>query len=227
MEKWRDLAPWLAQPVHFVHEPAEEDRITAAYLRDTAEQAGLKTSSLLMKDIGWRTSDSTFVDLQNQSMRSIFKLYPWEWLFQDEFAPHLLTTQEHVTWIEPIWKMLWSNKALLPILWELFPDHELLLPAYFDDPKRLNSYVKKPIFGREGANIHIVQHGITMEATSGNYPDGPFIYQEYTELATAGGIRAVIGSWLIDGEPGGIGIRETAGLITGNTSCFVPHLFHP
>jgi len=33
----------------------------------------------------------------------------------------------------------------------------------------------------------------------------------------------VIGSWVIDGESAGIGIREENSIITKNTSRFVPH----
>ncbi len=44
-------------------------------------------------------------------------------------------------------------------------------------------------------------------------------------MATANGKTAVFGSWLVDGEPAGMGVRESTGLITNNTSCFVPHLF--
>jgi glutathionylspermidine synthase len=35
----------------------------------------------------------------------------------------------------------------------------------------------------------------------------------------------VLGSWLVDGKPCGIGIREPDGYVTTNVSRFVPHLF--
>jgi glutathionylspermidine synthase len=50
------------------------------------------------------------------------------------------------------------------------------------------------------------------------------VYQKLASLAGADGNTAVIGSWLIEGEPAGIGIREASGLIATNTSRFVPHL---
>jgi glutathionylspermidine synthase len=59
--------------------------------------------------------------------------------------------------------MLWSNKALLAILWELNPGHELLLPAYLDGPRELTSYVRKPLFGREGSGIAVVRDGVAVE----------------------------------------------------------------
>ena len=44
--KWRDIAPYLQQPVHFASADTEEDVLTVVYLRDTAEQAGLKHSAV-------------------------------------------------------------------------------------------------------------------------------------------------------------------------------------
>jgi glutathionylspermidine synthase len=224
--KWRDLASYLATPVYFVHEPVEEDRMTVGYLRDTAEQAGIKTATILMSNIGWHAAHRAFVDLEERPIRSVFKLYPWEWLLQDKFGPHLFELKEPVQWIEPAWKMLWSNKALLAVLWQLFPDHPFLLPAYLDGPHDLSSYVRKPLLGREGANVTIVRDGITMESTAGDYGEGLFLYQQYVDLACSGSIRAIIGSWLIDGEPAGIGMRESDNLVITNTSRFVPHLFN-
>ena len=118
-----------------------------------------------------------------------------------------------------------SNKALLAILWELFPGHELLLPAFLDGPHDLHSWVRKPFFGREGANVVVSLHGITMESTAGSHASEPCVYQQYAGLASSGSTRAVIGSWLIDGEPAGIGIRESDVYVTTNTSRFVPHFF--
>ena len=64
--------------------------------------------------------------------------------------------------IEPGWKMILSNKAILPIMWQLYPDSPYILPAYFDE-KQLklsnSSYIKKPILSREGANIEVIKNG--------------------------------------------------------------------
>ena len=128
-------------------------------------------------------------------------------------------------WIEPIWKMMWSNKALLAVLWELNPGHELLLPAYLDGPRDLSSYVRKPLLGREGSGIAVVQNGVCVDGSLSSDSAQRYVYQALASMAQAGGKTAVFGSWLVDGEPAGMGIRESRGLITNNTSCFVPHLF--
>jgi glutathionylspermidine synthase len=225
--KWKDLLPWLKQPVYFGHDGSEEDFMTISYLRDTAEQGGHRTVPIRMHDIGWEEATKRFVDLERRPMESIFKLYPWEWLLSERFGQHALDTMGSVRWIEPIWKMLWSNKALLAILWELNPNHELLLPAYLDGPRSLKDYVAKPLFGREGAGIKVFRNWVLEadRAEDAKKDAGEFVYQKLASLAEAQGNTAVIGSWLIDGEPAGIGIRESTGLVTTNTSRFVPHLF--
>jgi glutathionylspermidine synthase len=237
--KWKDLLPYVSQPVYFSHDGGEEDAMTIAYLRDTAQQAGLKTEALAMKQIGWEKRQGQFVDLRGEPIRTLFKLYPWEWLVKEQFGPHALETMDaesqkpvfgKVQWIEPIWKMLWSNKALLAVLWELNPGHELLLPAYLDGPRKMQNYVRKPLLGREGNGVSIfrnwawVEGAAVDEAKIPQEADG-FLYQGLASMAQADGRTAVFGSWLIDGEPAGMGIRESAGMITGNTSRFVPHLF--
>jgi glutathionylspermidine synthase len=130
--KWKDLIPYLQQPLYFAGVDEPEDQLTLVYLRDTAEQAGLKTLQMFMEEIGWNEDAKAFLDPAEDQMFSIFKLYPWEAMVREEFGVHALDTYPQMRWIEPIWKMLLSNKGILPILWELYPNHELLLPAFFE-----------------------------------------------------------------------------------------------
>jgi len=223
--KWKDLAGYVHPPVCFACESCDEDWMTITYLRDTAQQAGLQTAALAMPEIGWNPALHRFVDGANRPVETIMKLYPWESILADRFGPHALETMGATQWIEPIWKMLWSNKALLAILWEMYPGHRLLLPACLDSPCDLDAWVRKPLLGREGANVTVNLNGITVEDTSGRYADGGFVYQQYVDLAAGGASRMILGSWLVDGEPCGMGIREPDGYVTNNTSRFVPHLF--
>ena len=241
--KWKDLKDYTTSPIYFANAGTDEDRLTVSYLQDTAQQAGMHTTHIAMADIGWDSKRSCFVDLANHPIGTLFKLYPWEWLLNEPFAAQALSTlppqsplQQYgprkdrrmwgsMLWIEPIWKMMWSNKALLAILWELNPRHELLLPAYLDGPRDMKSYVRKPLLGREGSGIAVVQNGVCVEGSlTGDSAQG-YVYQALASMAQAGGKTAVFGSWLVDGEPAGMGIRESRGMVTNNTSCFVPHLF--
>jgi len=241
--KWKDLKDFTTSPIYFANAGSDEDRMTVAYLQDTAQQAGIHTTHIGMADIGWDSERLCFVDLNNHPIGTLFKLYPWEWLLNEPFSAQALSTlppqspmQQYgprkdrrmwgsTLWIEPIWKMMWSNKALLAILWELNPGHELLLPAYLDGPRDLKSYVRKPLLGREGSGIAAVQNGACVEGSMSADKNEGFVYQAIAPMAKADGKTAVLGSWLVDGEPVGMGVRESRGLITNNTSCFVPHLF--
>ena len=100
-------------------------------MRDCAIQAGLQTKLVFIDDIGWDNDNNQFVDAEDETIRNIFKLYPWEWLASDDFGKNILQDSNNSFWIEPSWKMILSNKAILPILWELNPDCEYLLPSYF------------------------------------------------------------------------------------------------
>ncbi len=222
--KWKELSGYLHGPLSFAHLADNEDGMTVAYLRDTAMQAGLSTSSLLMKDIGWDQRQGWFVDARGERIRSIFKLYPWEWLLHEEFGKHALDPAVEVQWIEPAWKMVLSNKGILAILWEMFPGHPNLVEARLDGPGQMREYVRKPRLSREGANILLVAPGAQME-TPGDYGGEGYVYQAAAPLADFDGKRPVIGSWVIDGEAAGMGIRESDGPVTTNTSRFVPHLF--
>ncbi len=229
LAKWQELKSYVASPVHFAYlEPPDvensEDLMTVSYLMDAAAQAGIETVLMRMEDIGWDEQQNRFVDLDGRPMRSIFKLYPWEWLLRDDFAAQLLATYSNTQWIEPIWKMLLSNKGILPILWELFPGHPNLLETHFGEQKGLVDYVKKPLLSREGANLTI-RRGGAIEETEGPYGAEGFVFQKTARMPDFDGFFPVIGSWLIDGVAAGIGIRESSTPVTSNRSCFVPHLF--
>ena len=220
IETWRRLAPEVGNIVHFAYVDAagREDEMTVGYLRDTAEQAGLRTIGLPLDRVGWDISRGALVDLTGTPIRSLFKLYPWEGLLLDELAP--LLPRLELSWLEPAWKMILSNKAILPILWELFPGHPNLLPASREP--LAGDWVRKPLFGREGSNVTVRALGVDT-TTPGPYDDRGYVYQAYAELGCHDGMRPVVGSWVIGGRPAGIGIRETATFVTDDTARFVPH----
>ncbi|WP_132051116.1 glutathionylspermidine synthase family protein [Pseudocnuella soli] len=201
-----------------------EDFMTVKYLQDCALQAGLANDFVHIEDLGVNELGE-FMTGSGQPVPNIFKLYPWEWMFNEEFSPYLGHNMEKTLWIEPPYKAILSNKMLLVYLHKLFPNSPYILPAHYNGPGGLQHYAKKPVFSREGANVSIIQNGAVVEQQGGDYGEEGFIYQQYAPLPEFGGNKAVIGSWLIGGEPAGIGIRESDGLITGNTSRFCPHYF--
>lgn len=229
IEAWRRLAcssagTPAAPVIHFASvKDHPEDEQTVLYLRDTCAQAGLATRAVHVEDIGWAPHARAFVDLDCAPITHCFKLYPWEWMWHEEFAPHLAA--DPVRFLEPAWKMLLSNKGLLPILWEMFPEHPNLLPAFEHAEPLGPRYVRKPKLSREGANVAWFEGGVAVEETGGDYGEEGHVFQATAELPVFDGNHAVCGVWVVDHEPAGLGIREDTRRITGNLSRFVPHFF--
>ena len=198
----------------------DEDLGNIEYLRDCALQAGWDARRIAIEDLGW--DGARFVDLDEQPVRTLFKLYPWEWLVREEFGQHLLSRPARL--IEPAWKMLLSNKALLVLLWELNYGHPNLLPAYFTPQKFGSDYVRKPLLSREGANVTIRSRGVVRQQPGG-YGEEGFVYQGVAPLPAFNGRYPVVGAWIVGDQPAGIGLREDDSPITKNTSRFVPHYF--
>jgi glutathionylspermidine synthase len=223
IEGWKKCS--AGRPVHLTGSTGNpEDAGTLAYLEDTARQAGLATTLLDIEEIGWLDGGG-FVDLDDAPIAFAFKLYPWEWMFQESFGTRLATAPTR--WIEPPWKAILSNKGMLALLWEMFPNHPNLLPAFFeDDPDAAQlgtSFVRKPLYSREGANVTLVSGGVTVVAQEGPYGAEGFIRQALAPLPNFSGQYPVLGSWLVDHTPCGLSIREDENPITGNTSRFLPH----
>lgn len=219
------LAPKLGALMHFACvRDSEEDRATVDYLADLATQAGIRPRYIAIEDIG-RSADGQYTDTDNRIIETIFKLYPWEFLFAEEFAQYL--DSAGATWIEPPWKAILSNKGALALLWELHPQHPNLLPTFFEKPDTgplPSGWVRKPICSREGANVELVtDRGERLEAP-GPYSDFPYVRQAYHALPRFGDNYALIGSWVIGDQPAGMGIREDTSLITRDTARFVPHI---
>ncbi len=225
IERWKLLKKdFEGKIVHFTCVgDSEEDVGNLDYMRDVATQAGIDARFIDITHIGWAAVEKCFVDERNEPIHTLFKLYPWEWMIHEAFGMNLLTA-EMIT-IEPAWKMLLSNKAILPVLWEMFPDHPNLLPAYFERQRFATDYVKKPILSREGANVTI-RTAVGELSVPGEYGQEGFIYQAYHPLPQyEDGSHTVIGSWIVGDEPAGMGIREDESPVTKNTSRFVPHYF--
>ena len=205
-----------------------EDRGTVEYLEDCAKQAGVETGFIYIEDIGVDAT-SRFTTLDDEVITDLFKLYPWEWLIDEEFAQHML--QDMCRVIEPAWKMALSNKGLLAVLWQMFEGHPNLLPAFFEDDPAAGdltaggAYARKPIFGREGANVELIGAAHPARA-DGPYGAEGYVVQALSQLPSFEGNYPVLGSWIVAGQACGLGLREDTKPITSNTSRFIPHIIH-
>ena len=201
----------------------QEDGGTIAYLEDCARQAGLATTMLPIESVG-RSREGRFVDASDVPIELCFKLYPWEWMMREAFGPSLPGAPTQ--FVEPPWKAILSNKGILPLLWKMFPRHPNLLPAYFEGDPQADlgaSYVRKPLYSREGANVELVVGGSEIDKDGGPYGAEGFIRQAIAPLPQFDDNYVVLGSWIAAGEPCGLSVREDASPITKNTSRFLPH----
>jgi len=221
IEAWQGLRERDNRPLHFAtYGDSLEDWITTEYMRDTAIQAGFNTAYIDIREIGFDRNRKTFVDKAGHPIYRLFKLYPWEWIVREDFGVHVRNAP--TKWVEPPWKMILSCKSILPLLYERNPESPYLLPSSFA-PLPTGSYVRKPVHAREGANIQVMIDGKLVHETDGPYEAGPYVYQAIAPLKPHDGRYPVVGSWIVNGVACGVGIREGDGLITTNTSRFVPH----
>jgi glutathionylspermidine synthase len=218
----------LGTLTHFACNPdIEDDKGTLDYIEECANEAQVETSFLKMEDIGI-DEQGRFIDVENQIINNLVKLYPWEWLMEEDFATHMPASG--VKFFEPPWKAILSNKGLLPLLWGMFEGHPNLLPSFFaDDPASSSltdtgSYVRKPLLSRQGANIEIVQNNSTLLQTDGPYADKPQIIQGFEPLPDFEGKYPLIGCWMVASKAVGLCIREDDNLVTSKDAKFIPHV---
>lgn len=226
--RWSEIANGRA--LHLACMSAHvEDANIADYLADCARQAGLRATVVDMSDIGLESNlvfENNFVDRGEGRINLLFKLYPWEWMFADAFGRAPAMKRTH--FVEPPWKMILSNKGMLPLLWEMAPGHPNLLRCFFEDDRRAASlgdhYARKPLYSREGADIELVDGATQVTAASDGYGAEGYVRQELYLLPEFEGRYPVLGCWLVGDAPAGMGVREDASLITSNRSRFVPHI---
>lgn len=227
--------------VHFASvEDSEEDEGTTRYLQSCAVLAGVESKFLHMRDIGY-DDDGNLIDLEGEPIKVLFKLYPWEFLFDDDqeiakargksvLVP--LVTGGGTTFIEPIWKTILANKGILPILWDLYPDSPWLLASAFENTPeaaaiKAKPHVRKPLMGREGGSISIIYPDQPAKSfvNPSRYGKEGFVLQDLHPLPKYDNYHVLIGSWVIAGQPAGIGIRADLSPITTGMHClFVPHI---
>ena len=208
---------------------APEDYATVETMAWATREAGLGAHYTDLDKIGI-SAEGQFTDSEDRVIGTLFKLYPWEDLLRDPFADKIAASG--CRFIEPAWKAILSNKAILPVLWQMFDGHPNLLPAFFEDEAALGrapdllagGYVTKPIFSREGQSVTIHQNGAVLEAaTARDYDQHPKIVQAYYPLPVFAEMRPVIGAWIVGETCVGMGLREDRSRITQDLSRFKPH----
>ena len=203
----------------------DEDHMTVTcMMQETAKEAGIPSQALPIKDIGWNTVRG-FVGADDRPLRTVFKLFPWEWMWSDPFGVHLTEAYDATRWIEPPWKLVLSSKGILALLWELFPGPPqpaaeptciglircATTSASRSSPARAPTSPSSRAANPPRVARHLRQRPVRLPGV--------------LSLPDFDGRHPVLGSWIIGNEAHGLGIRESSGLITDNLSQFVPHYF--
>ncbi len=201
----------------------EEEESTVKLLQTIANEAGYVTEFAYIEDVEF-AEDGVFY--KGQSYEYWFKLIPWEDIAIEESELAMLLTQimrnQKAIILNPAYTLMFQSKAFMKILWDLYPNHPLLLETSFD-PLEGKAQVEKRIFGREGANTVIVDkdHKVMAE-TDGEYGEFGVIYQEYAQLPTDTKGDSYQAGVFFAYEGCGLGFRK-GGLILDNYSKFVGH----
>ncbi|TET90762.1 MAG: glutathionylspermidine synthase family protein, partial [Sulfurovum sp.] len=199
-----------------------EEENTVKLLQHIATEAGFETEFAYIDDIEF--SDEDGIVYNDESYELWFKLIPWEDIALEESDLAMLLTNiiknQKAIIFNPAYTLLFQSKGLLKILWDLYPNHPLLLESSFE-PLEGQKQVKKPIFGREGGNVSILnEDASTLESIEGDYENHKMVYQAYTELVTdAQGLSYQAGVFYAY-EACGLGFRK-GGKILDNMSKFV------
>lgn len=202
----------------------DEEEATTRLLQQIATDAGFNTSFEYLQDI--KFDDNGIFDRDENQYEYWFKLYPWEDIATDEpeLATMLTTIMQNQQAIilNPAYTLLFQSKGMLKILYDLFPDSPYLLKTSFEPLKGIK-HVQKPVFGREGANVAIIDsNGDLITQVSGPYDNHKKVYQEYVELNTdSSGAKYQAGVFFAY-EACGLSFRK-GGEIMNNMSKFVGH----
>jgi glutathionylspermidine synthase len=202
----------------------DEEESTVKLLQTIANEAGYQTEFAYIDEVEF--SDEEGIFYKDINYEYWFKLIPWEDIAIEEgdlarILTNIMTNQKAII-LNPAYTLMFQSKAFMKILWDLYPNHPLLLETSYD-PLEGKAQVEKRIFGREGANTVIVDrdHNILAE-TDGEYGEFGVIYQEYAQLPTDSKGESYQAGVFFAYEGCGLGFRR-GGLILDNYSKFVGH----
>lgn len=209
------------------NQAGKEDWRNIEYLMDTAFQSGINVSEIAIEDIQW--NETNFVDQNDLEINNLFALYPPEWLFKEEFGKYII--KSNTRWIEPAWKLLLSHKAFLIEFSKRNPNHPAILKSILEEDgiPKTGKWIKKPLIGREGANVSIIENGketvLKDNLEIDLYDKNGYVLQEYVDIPKVQGFYHTLGVWIVGNTACGMGIREDYSMVINNMSRFVPHYF--
>ncbi|MBD3790207.1 MAG: glutathionylspermidine synthase family protein [Campylobacterales bacterium] len=201
-----------------------EEENTVRLLQYIADQAGYQTEFAYIDEVEFSDEGISY---QGNEYELWFKLIPWEDIaLQASDLAMLLTNiikNQKAIIFNPAYALLFQSKGMLKILWDLYPNHPLLLESSFE-PLKGRKQVRKPVFGREGGNVAIIdENGMITEEASGEYQNHKMLYQAYTNLPEDNQGQSYQSGVFYAYEACALGFRK-GGKILNNMSKFVGHI---
>jgi glutathionylspermidine synthase len=248
VNNWKNMK--ITTRVHLLIDNNNDEMLVALYMQNAMKEVDIESKLCVGIDqLYWK--DGTIIDSDGETVKLVWKSWTWDTIFQDYIDatkergfnndhstknldnlngqhPRIsdIFLHEQIKVIEPLWKVITSNKALLPVLWHMYPNHPNLLHSESNLTNELKqiSFVKKPIVGRCGQNITLYGPGgdSVVAETTGDFSTRDSIYQELFPLKNDHGYHAILGSWIIRGHFGGFVVREDQNLIINNNSSIKP-----
>jgi glutathionylspermidine synthase len=207
-----------------------EDDTNISILQEAAQKAGFQTDIDFIENIEFSTKEGIFKRNERNEFENFpfwFKLVPWEFIAWDE--PDLLeiltelVLSKKLIVLNPAYTLLFQSKGILKILWDLYPNHPLLLETK-NEPIYGQKSVKKVLFGREGANVQLIStFGNPITESIGDYTNQPSIYQAHTNFLRDNNGEYIQAGVFYSSEPCGLAFRK-GGEIINNQAFFCGHI---
>ena len=203
---------------------SSEDINTTKLLQHIATEAGFNTDFEFIENVQFNDEG---IYKNDELFEFWFKLIPWENIAIEESELALILTQiigdKKAIIFNPAYTLMFQSKGFMKILWDLYPNHPLLLETSFE-PLVGKKQVEKRCFGREGANVTIINADQSIdEQTNGDYEGHKPIYQEYVEFPKDSNGNSYQAGVFYAYEACGLGFRR-GGKILNNMSKFVGHI---
>jgi len=207
-----------------------EDYSNVHVLMEAAKEAGFEVAHEYIMGVEFSPAEGIFIQNADSTFTRYdfwFKLIPWEFMAWDEpellkILTELVISGKTVV-MNPAYTMLFQSKGILKILWDLYPNHPLLLETSFE-PLKNKAQVQKVMLGREGANVKIMREGGSVENfTTGEYDRQKMVYQQYVEFLKDDRGNHYQAGVFVSGEACGLGYRK-GGQIIDNKAQFCGHV---
>lgn len=226
---WKTAGVPAGACLHLMYDDDREEAYHVRYMAAAARAAGLATKLIQgVEGLAWGGQSGTeLLDADGERIQYVWKSWSWETVFDDYTlgkkspSPSLsdVLLSDNVKVWEPLWTTIANNKAILPVLWSMYPNHKFLLESSFeltDSIRSLkNGYVAKPIVGRCGSNVTMVDGtGNEIASLGGKFEKKELVYQEMKALPRSHGRSVLVCPWVVSGMSAGVVLRVDEGLIT-------------